>query len=58
MDLMHLLKEFGFLDVNNAIVGAMTAMANEATPSQPFDMTFAIVSEMIKANAEQTKMEI
>ena len=52
------LKEFGFLDVNNAIVGAMISMANQATPSQPPDMTFATVSEMIKANAEQTKMEI
>ena len=27
------LKEFGFLNVNNEIVGAMTAIANQATPS-------------------------
>ena len=52
------LKEFGFLDVNNAVVGAMTAIANQATPSQPSSMSFAIVSEMIKASVEQTKMEI
>ena len=52
------LKEFGFLDVNNAIVGAMTAIANQATSSQPSGMSFAIVTELIKANAEQTKMEI
>ena len=29
----NVLKEFGFLDVNNTIVGAMTAIANQATPS-------------------------
>ena len=52
------MKEFGFLDVNNAIVGARTAIANQATPSQPSSMSFAIVSEMIKASGEQTKMEI
>ena len=53
-----ILKEFGFLDVNNAIVGAMTAIANQATSSQPFGMSFATVTELIKASAEQTKMEI
>ena len=52
------LKEFGFLYVNNAIVGAMTAIANQATSSQPSDMSFVIVTKIIKANAEQTKMEI
>ena len=52
------LKEFDFLDVKNAIVGAMTAIANQATSSQPFGMSFAIVTEMIKASTEQTKMEI
>ena len=53
------LKEFGFLDVSNAIVGAMTAIANQATSSQSFGpMSFAIVTKMIKASAEQTKMEI
>ena len=36
----------------------MIAMVNQATPSQSSDMTFAIVSKIIKANAEQTKMEI
>ena len=49
------LKEFGFLDFNNAIVGAITAIANQATPSQPSSMSFATVSEMIKANAKQTQ---
>ena len=53
-----ILKEFGFLDVNNAIAGAMTAIANQATSSQPFGMTFAVVTELIKASAEQTNMEI
>ena len=53
-----ILKEFGFLDVNNVIIGAMTSIANQATPSQPSSMSFAIVSEMIKASAKQTKMEI
>ena len=52
------LKEFGFLDVNNAIIGAITAIANQTTPSQPSNMSFATMSEMIKENAEQTKMEI
>ena len=52
------LKEFGFLDVNNAIVGAMTAIANQATSSQPSRMSFATVIKMIKASLEQTKMEI
>ena len=52
------LKEFGFLNVNNAIVGAMTTIANQATPSQPSSMSFASVSEMIKASAEQINMEI
>ena len=52
------LKEFGFLDLNNAIVGAMTAIANQATPSQPSSMSFATVLEMIKASAEHIKMEI
>ena len=52
------LKEFGFIDVNNAIVGAMITIANQATPSQSSSMSFATVSEMIKVNAEQTKMEI
>ena len=52
------LKEFGFLDVNNTIVGAMTAIANQATPSQPSSMSFATISEMIKASAEKIKMEI
>ena len=47
-----------FLDVNNAIVGAMTAIANETTSSQPSGMSFATVSEMIKASVEQTKMKI
>ena len=36
----------------------MTAIANQATPFQPSNMSFATVSEMIKASAEQTKMEI
>ena len=52
------MKEFGFLDVNNAIVGAMTAIANQATSSQPSGMSFTTVTELIKASAEQTKMEI
>ena len=52
------LKEFGFFHVNNAIFGAMTAISNQATSSQPSSMSFAIVSEMIKVSAEQTKMEI
>ena len=52
------MKEFGFLNVNNAIVGAMTAIANQATPSQPSSMSFALVSKMIKTSAKQTKMEI
>ena len=34
------LKDFGFFDVNNAIVGAMTAIANQATSSQPSSMSF------------------
>ena len=54
----NVLKKFGFHDVNNAIVGAMTAIANQATPSQPSSMSFATVSKMIKASAKQTKMEI
>ena len=53
-----ILKEFGFLDVNNAIVGAMTAIANQATSSQPSGMSFAIMTKFIKVSAEQTKMEI
>ena len=52
------LKEFGFLDVNNAIVGAITTIANQTTPSQPSSISFARVTEMIKANTKQTKMEI
>ena len=52
------LKEFDFLDVNNAIVEAMTAIANQATPSQPSSMSFTKAKKMIKASAEQTKMEI
>ena len=52
------LKEFGFLNVNNAIVEAMTTIANQATSSQLSGMSFAIVTEIIKASAEQTKMEI
>ena len=53
-----ILKEFGFIDVNNAIVEAMTAIANQATPSQSSSMSFITMSEMIKASAKQTKMEI
>ena len=41
----NVLKEFGFLDINNAIVGAMTAITNQAMPSQPPSMSFAIMSD-------------
>ena len=54
----NVLKEFGFLDVNNAIIGAMTTIADQATPSQPSSISFATMSEMIKASPKQTKMEI
>ena len=52
------LKEFGFLDVNNVIARAMTTIANQATSPQPSSVSFVTISKMIKANVEQTKMEI
>ena len=52
-----ILKEFGFLNVNNAIVGVMTAIVNQATSSQP-SLSFATMLEMINSSAKQTKMEI
>ena len=52
------MKEFGFLNVNSAIAGAMTAIPNQATSFQPSGMSFTIVIELIKASAKQTKMEI
>ena len=43
----NFLKEFGFLDVINVIVDAMTTIANQATSLQPPNMLFATVSKIM-----------
>ena len=54
----EVLKEFGFLDVNNAIVGAMAAIANQTTTQQPHSISLEEVNVIVKENASQIRNEM
>ena len=54
----EVLKEFGFLDVNNAIVGAMVVIANQTTIQQPHSIFLEEVNVIVKENVAQIHTEM
>lgn len=54
----EILKGFGFLDVNSAIAGAMTAIANQARGSKNPTITLAAINQIVKEKTEEMRREI
>jgi hypothetical protein len=52
------LKEFGFIDVNTAIVNAMTAISNQPTTSSSQGVTMAQVVNLLDERTEIVRKEL